>query len=72
LISYEEMKHGRPDCRFVSGTKAIFDFKKMESRSFMGLQLAQADPANLAFPDFLEIAGSLISSGSSRAATAVA
>jgi hypothetical protein len=42
----------------------------MECRSFMGLQLA--DPTNSTFPDFLEIAGSLISSESSRATIAVA
>jgi hypothetical protein len=66
------MKHGYSGRWFVGGTMAIFDPKKMECRSFMGLQLAHADPANSIFRDFLKVAGSLISSGSSRAATAVA
>jgi hypothetical protein len=72
LISYEEMKHGQSDCWVVSGNRAILDFRKMECRCFIGLQLAQADPARPTFPDFLKIAGSLISSGSARAAKVVA
>jgi hypothetical protein len=72
LISYEKMKHGQSDRWVVSGNGAILDFRKMECRCFIGLQLVYADPAKPAFPDFLKIAGSLISSASARAAKVVA
>jgi hypothetical protein len=66
------MKHGHSDCWVVSGNMAILDFRKMECRCFIGFQFSHTVPAKPTLPDFLKIAGSLISSGSSRAAKVVA
>jgi hypothetical protein len=64
LISYEEMTQFHPACWFISGTGQFLILRKMGCRSFMGSQLAHADPAKPVFRVFLKVAGSLISPGS--------